>query len=76
MDQGRRKLLCHVLTLELLVQSASACHTEGTNELFEIDGSVLVLVKDIEHVVCEFTRITEGKELLVYATEFHLVELS
>lgn len=68
-----RELLRFVLTFELLVQSAATCHTERAYEFFEIDGAVLVLVEHVEHIVREFSWITEGEELLVYATEFDLV---
>jgi hypothetical protein len=38
--------------------------------------SVLVLIEDIEDVIREFARITEGEELFVYSAEFCLVQLS
>lgn len=38
--------------------------------------SVLVLIEDIEDVIREFARVTEGEELLVYSAELCLVQLS
>ena len=63
-------------TLELLVQATATCHAERTDEFFEIDCTVSVLIEDVENVICEFARIAERKELLVYSTEFYLVELT
>lgn len=63
-------------TFQLLVQSTATCDAQGTNELLEIDGSVLVLVEHVEYVVGKVARITEGEELLVYSAELRLVQLT
>ena len=56
-------------TFEFFIQLASACDAEGADKLFEIDGPILVLVKNIEDVVGKLGRVTKRKELLVYSTE-------
>jgi len=53
------------LTLELLVQPSPRSDAQGTNELLELDRAGLVLVKDVEDVVCELGGIAEGEELPV-----------
>jgi len=63
-------------TLELLVQVAAACDAECADELFKVDRAVLVLVEDVEYIVCELAGVTEREELLVYAAEFGPVELA
>jgi hypothetical protein len=63
-------------TLKLLIQSATAGHTQSTYELLEVDRSVLVYVEYIEDIIRKFSGITKGEELFVYATEFGLVQLS
>jgi hypothetical protein len=63
-------------TLKLLIQTPAARHTQCTYELFEVDRPILVDVEHIENVIRKFSRIAKGEELLVYATEFGLVELS
>jgi hypothetical protein len=55
---------------------AAACHAECTDELFKVDRAVLVRVEHVENIVCELAGIAKGKELLVYPTEFGLVELT
>jgi hypothetical protein len=62
--------------LEFLVQLATARDAEGTNELFEIDGAILVDVKDLEYVIGEFPWFAKGEELFIYSTELLLVELT
>lgn len=64
------------LTFELLVQPASARYAEGTDEFFKVYMAVLVLVEDVEDIVCEFAWVAEREELLVYPTELGLIELS
>lgn len=63
-------------TLEFLVQPATRCNTQGTDELLKIDGAVLVLVEDVEHIVGKLSGVTKGEELLIYPGEFRLVELT
>lgn len=65
-----------VLTLELLIQTAPACYTESTDEFFEIDGPILVLIEDVENVICEISWVTEREELFIYPAELCLVELA
>ena len=62
-------------TFELLVQPAPACYAQGTNELLEVDMTILVLIEDVEDVVGKFARVAEWEELLVYPTELGLVQL-
>ena len=54
-----------VLTLELLVQSSPGRNAQSTDKLLELDRPALVLVKDIEDVVCELGWIAKGEELAV-----------
>ena len=61
---------------ELFVQPSPTCYTQCANKLFEINHPILVLVKHVEDVVRELSRISKGEELLVYATELDLVELT
>lgn len=63
-------------TLELFVQAAATGDAESADELFKVDCPVLILIKDIEDIVCKLAGVTERKELLVYATEFGAVELA
>ena len=63
-------------TLELFVQAAATCDAESADELFKVDRPVLVFIEDVEDIVCELARVTEGEELLVYMTEFGPVELA
>ena len=63
-------------TLELLVQATATCYAEGADELFKVDRTVLVFVKDVEYIVCELAGVAEGEELLVYATELGPVEVA
>ena len=65
-----------LLTLQFLVQPAAASNAQSTDEFLKIDGPVLILVKDIEHKIGEFSRITKWKELFVYFAEFSLIELT
>lgn len=64
------------LTFQLLVQLATTRDAECADELFEVDGTVLVLVKDVEDIVGELVGIAEGEELLVYPAELGLVKLT
>ena len=66
----------YALTFQLLVQSPAGGDRKGTNELFKVDSPVLVLVKHVEDVVRELSRITEGEELFVDLAKFLLVELA
>jgi len=63
-------------TLKLFIQSPTACDTQSTYELFEVDRSILVYVEYIEDVVCKLGGIAKGKELFVDATKFGFVELT
>ena len=63
-------------TLELLIQSSTGRDRESTDELLKVDSAVLVLVKDLEDVVCELARVAEGEELLVDLAELGFVELA
>jgi len=65
-----------VRTLELLVQSPATRDAEGTDELFKVNSAIFVLVKDVEDVVCKISWISEGEELLIYTTEFDLVQIT
>lgn len=75
---GDRAITVNVVKLEspseLLVEPSSRCDTECTDEFLEVDGSVLVLVKDAEDVFCECRRITEGEKLLVDTAKLLLVK--
>jgi len=62
--------------LELLVQSSAACDAEGADEFLKVDCAVLVLVEDVENIVCELARVTEREELLVYVTKLGPVEVA
>lgn len=62
-----------VRTLELLVQSSATRDAESTDELFKVNGTIFVLVKDVEDIVCKVSWISEREELLIYTTEFGLV---
>jgi len=48
---------------KLLFGGASASSTKGAYELFEIDVTILVLIKDVEDVVGKFAGVAEGEEL-------------
>jgi hypothetical protein len=39
------------LTFQFLIQSTSARHAEGADELLEVDCPVFVLVKHVEHIL-------------------------
>lgn len=56
-----------VATFEFLVEATTACNAEGTYEFLEVDCAVLVLVKDVEHIVCKLPWVAKGEELLVYS---------
>lgn len=61
---------------QLLVEPSSRCHAECADELLKVDGAVLVLVENVEHVFCKRGRISKGEELFVDAAELLLVERS
>ena len=63
-------------TFELFVQASATRYAEGADELLKVDRTVLVLVKDVEYIVCELAGVTKGEELLVYATELGSVEVA
>jgi hypothetical protein len=64
------------LTFEFLIQPPSAGHAQCAYKLLEVDGTITILIKDVEDVVGELSRITEWEELLVYPTKFSFVELT
>lgn len=68
--------LVTLLTFELLIESPSTGDTESTNKLFKVDGAVLVVVKDVKHIIRKLARVTKWEELLVDARELVLVELA
>ena len=63
-------------TFELLLKTSAGGDGEGTDELFEVDSAVLVVIEDVEDVVCEFAWVAEGEELLVDLAELGFVELA
>ena len=65
-----------VLTLELLVKFASWCDWKGTYEFLEINSSILILIKYVEDIVCEFSRVTEWEELFIDFSELCFVQLA
>jgi hypothetical protein len=72
----RRQVMWRMLTLEFFIQPATTSNAQGTDELLEIYGAILILVKNIENKVGEFSRITKRKELLVYPAKFDFVKLT
>ena len=63
-------------TSQLLVQSPPTRDAESAYEFLEVNRAVLVLIEDIEDVVRELARVSEGEELLVYSAKLSLVELT
>lgn len=63
-------------TFEFLVQPAARCDAEGADELFKVNGAVLVFVEDVEYIVGKLARFTEREKLFVYPAELLLVELT
>ena len=75
MDEQWRRY-ARVLTFQLLIQSTSRRDGKRTNELFEVDSAVLVLIKYVEDIVGELSRVAEGEELFIDLAELVLVELT
>jgi hypothetical protein len=53
------------LTFELLVQPSSGSYTQGADKLLELDCPALVLVENVEYVICELGWIAKGEELAI-----------
>ena len=60
--------------VELVLHLAAARNAQGADELLEVDGARLVAVEDVEDVVGEGARVTEGEELAIYLLELLLGE--
>ena len=58
-----------VRTFQLLIQASARCDGEGADKLFEIDGSVLVLVENVENKSGKLVRVASGEELAVNSLE-------
>lgn len=54
-----------MFTVEFFVKVAPRGDRQGPNELLELDGAIVVLVKDPEHQRGELRRVTVGEELRV-----------
>ena len=63
-------------TSEFLIQRATTGDRQRADELFKVDGAVLVDVEYVKHILGELARVTEWEELLVYSRELCLVELT
>lgn len=63
-------------TFELLLKTSAGGDRESADKLLEVDRAVLVVIEDVEDVVCEFAWVAEGEELLVDLAELGFVELA
>ena len=63
-------------TFELLVQPTTGGDAQSADELFEVNGAVLVLVEDVEYIVGKLAGFTEWEKLFVYPAELMLIELA
>jgi len=77
---GDKTIIVQVIQLEgpgeLLLQISTGGHWESANELLEVNGAVLVDVKDIEHIVSEARWVTKREELLVNLLELVLGQVA
>ena len=60
--------------IKLILHLSSACDTQSTDELLEIDRTRLIAIKYIEDVISERRWIAEGEELSIDLLEFVLGE--
>lgn len=60
--------------VELILHLTPAGHAESADELFEIDRTGLVRVKDVKDVVGKVRRVSKGEELSVYLLKLFLGE--
>lgn len=63
-------------TFQFFVETASTRYGECAYEFFEIDGTVLVFVKDIEDVIRELAGVAEWEKLFVNTAELCFIKLS
>jgi hypothetical protein len=63
-------------TFEFLIYRAASCNAQTTDELFKVDGAVLVFVEDVKQMVDKLVRVTTWEELFIHQIESLLVELT
>ena len=64
------------LTFQLVFQVATRGDRESDDKLLKFDAAVLILVEDIEDIVCKLGGVAKREELLVDLLELGLVQLS